>query len=247
VVGSASEDSDDDQEPEISIDQDIIIAAPIWHDWAKPMVFQWNADGSEFEELNFGGNGTTDLFGSPGSSKTGGHHIIGVAEAMKRGLPPAFVIAQACAHSSPTLGNEYKVVNWLRAAAIMAQIDPVAAGYLYKDNSGRFRLPPLRKLGALDLTGNTLLQTNLLVEYTLHNLSDADFTFSIPSVTTVEVILQAVAPGFGFNPADPNSNNAFRNPVLSYLGAERLLIKYGNGGLDAVRAEIHKLQLAKII
>jgi hypothetical protein len=248
--GSASEHSEGDhadQKPEISIDPDIIVAAPIWHDWAKPIVFQWNADGSEFQELNFGGNGTSDAFGSPGNSKTGGHHIIGLAEAMKRGLPPDFVIAQACAHSNPTLGNEYKVVNWLRAAAIMAQIDPVAAGYLYKDNSGRFRLPPLRKLGDLDLTGKTLLQTNLLAEYTLHNLSDADFTFSIPAVSTVEVILQTVAPGFGFNPADANYNHAFRNPVLTYLGAERLLIQYGNGGLDAVKAEIQKLQSAKII
>jgi hypothetical protein len=24
------------------------IGAPLWHDWAKPIVFQWNADGSEF-------------------------------------------------------------------------------------------------------------------------------------------------------------------------------------------------------
>jgi hypothetical protein len=249
VVGPASGLSRGDSEgkSDIVIEQDVIIAAPIWHDWAKPIVFQWNADGSEFQELNFGGNGTRDAFGSNGNSKTGAHHIIGLAEAMKRGLPPEFVITQACAHSSPTLGNEYKVVNWLRAAAIMAQIDPIAAGYLYKDSAGRFRLPPLRKLGDLDLTGKTLAQTNLLVEFTLHNLSDADYTFSVPAVTTVEVILNAVAPGFGFNPSDPNYNNAFRNPVLSYLGAERLLIEYGNGGLAAVKAEIQKLRSAKVI
>jgi hypothetical protein len=245
--GSPSTHSKRDRQPEIWIDQDTIIAAPIWHDWAKPIVFQWNADGSEFQELNFGGNGTNDSFGGPGNSKTGAHHIIGLAEAMKRRMPPDLVITQACAHSAPTLGNEYKVVNWIRAAAIMAQIDPVAAGYLYKDSSGKLRLPPLRKLGDLDLTGKTPTQTNLLVEYTLHNLSDADYTFSIPAVTTVEVILQSVAPGFGFNPSDANYNNAFRNPVLSYLGAERLMIEYSNGGLDTVKAEIQKLRSAKII
>jgi hypothetical protein len=32
----------------IFIDQDVIVGAPIWHDWAKTMVFQWNSDGSEF-------------------------------------------------------------------------------------------------------------------------------------------------------------------------------------------------------
>ena len=36
---------------DISIDQDLIIAPPIWHDWAKTIVFQWNADGTEFQEL----------------------------------------------------------------------------------------------------------------------------------------------------------------------------------------------------
>src|SRR5215475_2037046 len=118
----------------VFIDQDVIVAAPIWHDWGKSIVFQWNADGSEFPELNFGGNGVTDgLGGTAGNAKTGAHHIISVAESMSRGLSPAFVITQASAHSNPTSGNEYKVVNWIRAAAIMAQIDPVARGYLMVD------------------------------------------------------------------------------------------------------------------
>ena len=83
------------QTAEIMIDHDIIIAAPIWHDWAKTIVFQWTASGSEFPELNFGGNGKTDSYGGSGDSKTGGHHLIGLAETIKRGLPPAFVVAQA--------------------------------------------------------------------------------------------------------------------------------------------------------
>jgi len=35
------------------------------------------------------------------------------------------------------------VVKWLRSAAIIAQKDPVAWGYLTKDEHGRIRLPPL--------------------------------------------------------------------------------------------------------
>jgi hypothetical protein len=132
-----------DEHADIFLSQDVMIAAPIWHDWAKPMVFQWNSDGSEFLELSFGGNGTTDNYGSTGNSKTGDHHLISVAEAMKRGLPPDLVIAQASAHSHTTSDNEYKVVNWLHAAAIIAQIDPVAQGYLTLDAQGRLRLPPL--------------------------------------------------------------------------------------------------------
>src|SRR5215813_8585101 len=119
VQGKGGHDDDRDAS-DIFIDEDLIIGAPLWHDWAKPMVFQWNANGTEFIELNFGGTGTGDGFGgAAGDSRTGGHHIITIAEEMARGLNPAFVITQASAHSAPTGGNEYKVVNWLRAAAII--------------------------------------------------------------------------------------------------------------------------------
>jgi hypothetical protein len=224
----------------IGINQDIIVGAPLWHDWAKPIVFQWNADGTEFQELNFGGNGSTDNYGAAGDSRTGGHHILGIAEAMKRGLSPAFVITQASAHSAPTSGNEYKVVNWLRAAAIIAQIDPVQCGYLTKDKNGNYRLPALRELGDVDLLAAG--QTNILVEYELHNLSDADFTFSGPAVAGIQVVLADVAPSFGFDPTDTTRyNTKFRNKVLSNFTAEHLFIIYTNRGRDGVKAEIQKL------
>jgi hypothetical protein len=248
VVKLSDDPSDTDQSADVFISTDIIIAAPLWHDWAKAMVFQWNSDGTEFKELNFGGNGTTDNYGAAGDSRTGGHHIIGVAEAMKRGLPPDFVITQASAHSAPTSGNEFKVVNWLRAAAILAQIDPLAQGYLSVDTQGNLRLPPLRQLGSLNLNAATPSQTNLLVEYALHNLSDADFTFTGPAVSEVQVLLQTLAPQFGYDPnATALYNNHFRNPVLSYLSGERLLILYGNGGLDRVKSEVNKLRQQGII
>ena len=227
----------------IFIDEDLILAAPLWHDWGKPMVFQWNANGSEFTELNFGGFGATDNNGLPGDSRTGGHHIIGVAEAMARGLSPAFVITQASAHSAPTGGNEYKVVNWLRAAAIIAGIDPVAKGYLMVDKAGHFRLPALRQLAnPVDLANAG--QTNVLAEYALHNLSDADFTYSGPAVVAVNAILQTLAPEFGYDPADANYLLTFRNPVFSFLTAERLMILYSEKGSDGVRSEVQKVRNA---
>lgn len=217
------------------IDQDIIIAAPIWHDWAKTIVFQWNADGSEFKELNFGGNAIN-------GTATGGHHIISIAESIARGLSPAFVIAQASAHAAPTLGNEPKVVNWLRAAAILAQVDPVAAGYLTVDANGAYRLPALRKLGD-GVNLNAAGQTNVLPEYTLHNLSDGDFTFSIAAAADAATLIAAVAPSYGFDPADvARYNTRYRNPVFAHLSQERLTIEYANGGLDAVRRELDALR-----
>jgi hypothetical protein len=235
------------REGDVRIDRDVILAAPIWHDWAKMMVFQWNADGTEFSELNFGGSGTNDNFGAPGDSRTGGHHIMSIAETMARGLSPLLVITQASAHSAPSLGNEYKVVNWLRAAAILAQVDPLARGYLVMDGNGHLRLPPIAALGRgvnLPAAG----QTNLLVEYQIHNLSDADFVNSIPAVTQVQVLLQQIAPTFGYNPADlTRYNNFFRNVVLAYLSPERLMMIYDKQGLDELVEEVSKLRRLHVI
>jgi hypothetical protein len=216
---------------DVAVVEDVMLAAPLWHDWAKAIVFQWNADGSEFAELHIGG--------------TGGHHIIGVAETMKRGLPADFVVTQVSAHAGPTEGNEPKVVGWLRAAALIARIDPVAKGYLRVDASGELRLPIVRALGSLDL--NAAGRTNLLVEYVLHNLSDADWILAEPAVDLAELFLHTLAPDFGIDPSSADYLNRFRNPVLTYESAERLLMLYGNGGIGAVRAELARLRAHGII
>ena len=126
------------------------------------------------------------------------------------------------------------------------KLTPFAAKYLSRDTQHNLRLPPLRQLGDLDL--NAAGQTNLLVEYALHNLSDADFVFTIPAITIEQVILKAIAPEFGYDPADVSRyNNGFRNPVLTYLSAERLLMLYGNKGLSGVKADVQKLREQSIL
>ncbi|MDQ2711484.1 MAG: hypothetical protein M3Y24_04485 [Acidobacteriota bacterium] len=222
-----------------AIDEDVILAAPVWHDWGKMLVFQWNADGTEFEELSFGGTGKNDKFGDVGDSRTGAHHIISLAEAMARGLPPLLVITQASAHAAPTLGNEFKVVNWLRAAAILARIDPVTKGYLAKDAAGKFELPAvkMKNVNATDF-----------IEYQIDNLSDADFVNAIPAARLADMLLQKVAPQFGYDPAIVAAyNNRFRNVVLSRLSAEGIELKYDNLGLEGLITEIKGLQRAKVI
>ena len=129
----------------------------------------------------------------------------------------------------------------------MAQVDPVARGYLVTDGNGHLRLPPIAALGQgvnLPAAG----QTNLLVEYQIHNLSDADFVNSIPAVTQVQVLLQQIAPTFGYNPADVTRyNNFFRNVVLAYLSPERLMMIYDKQGLDEVVEEVGKLRRLQVI
>ncbi|WP_298877721.1 hypothetical protein [uncultured Bradyrhizobium sp.] len=231
---------------DLVINNDAILAAPMWHDWAKPIVFQWNADGSEFAEFNFGGNGETDADGAKGDSRTGAHHILGVAESMARDLPAPFIVIQASAHSAPTLGHEYMVVNWLRAAAIIAHVDPIARGYLVKDASGHLRLPPARTTDNIDFLAAKL--GNLSAETVIHNLSDADYIFAGPAVTAAVAILTKLAPDYGFDAADTAKfNNGFRNPALSYLSAERILIRYNHDGLAGVRHDLDALKKAKAI
>jgi hypothetical protein len=230
------------------LNEDVILAAPLWHDWAKSIVFQWNADGSEFREFNFGGDGQSDAFGAAGDSRTGGHHIMSVAESMARRLAPDMVIAQASAHSTPTNGNEYKVVNWLRAAASMARIDPVAAGYLHRDAAGDLRLPPLRHVGDVNLETAAPPQLNFLPEYVIHNLSDADFILTGPVVTESETILAALAARYGYDPADVTRYNwSYRNVALAQLSAERIAFVYQRGGLAAVQAELDVLHARGVI
>jgi hypothetical protein len=212
-----------------AIDEDLVLAAPAWHDWAKTFVFQWNVDGTEFQELKFGGQGKNDNFGKAGDSRTGAHHILGLAETMARGLPPALVITQASAHAAPTLGNEYKVVNWIRAAAIIARVDPIAKGYL-RNSDGHLRLPDMR------------------IEYQIHNLSDADFVNSIPAVALADSLLKQMASRFGYDPANvADYNNRFRNVVLAHLGAERIEMIDAEAGISGVVAEVEKLRKAKVI
>lgn len=235
-------------DPDLFIDRDIAVGTPIWHDWAKTMVFQWNADGSEYTEMNFGGNGKTDVWGAPGSTKTGGHHLIGLAESMARGMPPVFLLSQASAHGAPTAGAEQNVVNWVRTAGFMTGIDPVERGYLMKDALGRLRLAPVRQLGSIDILASLPNQSNLLYEYVLQNLSDADYTFTGPAVVQSELILRTLAPQFGYDPAEASRyNTAYRNPVLTHLSAERVLILYANGGIGRVEAEVGRLKAAGLV
>ena len=201
--------------PDLTIEEDLLIAAPIWHDWAKTIVFQWKPDGTETGRVNH--------------RRDCAHHILSLAETMKRGLPPDLIVVQASAHAAPVLGNESKVVNWIRAAAMIAQVDPVAQGYLSPKRSGNAHSEVSHR--GLD-----------------PNLSDADFVVSIPAVTTVDTILKQLAHEFGFDPADPGRyNNRFRNRVLSQLTAERILIIYTNAGVDGIRAEIKRRTYSKHI
>lgn len=110
-----------------TVDRDTVVAAALYHDIMKTVVFQWNDDGTIFDETPI--------------AATGGHHVLSGAEAIARGRSARFVITLLSAHAAPSLGDETKVATWCRAAAIVAGVDPVDYGLLRKDGS-QFVLAP---------------------------------------------------------------------------------------------------------
>lgn len=199
-----------------AINVSIALAAPLWHDIHKVTVMQWNDDGSELPERTI--------------ADTGGHHPVSGAEAIVRGLPPEFVVAMLSAHDPPSTvksnANEtglQRLVNYIRAASIIAHVDPVQAGLLKRADDGSY----------------TLLKQPAQIEGTINHLSDHDFVFSGDSAAILIQTLKNLAPGYGIDPAgEPARYNLFRNTIFSQVPDMRLYGYLQTGGEAAVKAII---------
>jgi hypothetical protein len=143
-----------------TIDRDTVIAASLYHDIMKTAVFQYREDGTLFDEAVI--------------AQTGAHHILSGAQAIAHGRSPHFVTTLLSAHAAPSLGDEKHVVDWCRAAAIVAGVDPVAYGLVKPDGSG-FKL-------AADPAP---------VEAFISYLSDHDYVLSVHAAEVVNAKLNA--------------------------------------------------------
>lgn len=142
------------------LDRDIIIASQALHDLHKPWVFQWQEDSTCRKESTLAGQGA--------------HHVLGIAESIYRKLPPAIVVAQACAHNHPgSATDEAEVVSWIKAACLIADQDPIGEGFLAKDG---ITLPLPR------------LQENFIT-----HLGDHDWVLSGPALKWTLPTLQNIA------------------------------------------------------
>lgn len=156
-------------------------AGVLWHDWAKRLMLHWSDNGIVSYESPIAG--------------TSGHHIIGVAEAMARGLPAREILVQVCAHQSPSNETDAKVIGWIKAAAIIARVDPVAKGYL-KAGGAAFEVRP---------------------ECRFNNMADGNWVYGVPAARHAKAMILRLAPEVGRKPDD----RAFLEYALSYYGAER--------------------------
>jgi len=198
------------------LDASIATAAPLWHDLHKATVMQWTDDGSELVEQTI--------------ADTGGHHPLSGAEALVRGLPADFVVAMLSAHdpasNATTTGSNQvdvdRLVNYIRAAAMIARIDPVQQGLLNFDG-----------------TKYTLVQNPPRVEGLINHLSDHDFLLSGDSLARLVKELTAIAADYGIDAAaTPARFNLFRNLVFSQVADMRLYGHLVAGGRAAVKAVI---------
>lgn len=191
----------------MDLSYDAAVGGELLHDLHKPWVFAWQPDGASRKEETL--------------AKTGEHHVLSLAESMKRGLPREVVVAQACAHEHPgTPAGEALVVGWIRAAAIIAGVDPVENGFLSKDGA---HLPqPTRAEG-----------------FVVH-LADHDWVLSSPACQwSVPVLLEIAATEYGLK--DAAHLNAFRNYVFANLSAMRIWGLYAAGGKDAVAVDVRRI------
>lgn len=142
------------------LDRDAVIASQALHDLHKPWVFQWQADGSSRTEMALAG--------------TGEHHPYSVAESIYRGLPPQIVVAQACAHNHPGWEkDETGPVNWIKAGACLAGVDPVKAGLLAS-------------------SGKTLPLPRSMENFVCH-LGDHDWILTVPAAKWLIPVLADIA------------------------------------------------------
>lgn len=205
--------------PGMRINNDFVIAAPLWHDAMKVVVFQWKDDESELPELTIAG--------------TGAHHILGIAEALHRRLPPRLVIAIAAAHGSPGFEPSGKIVDWIEAAAVLTHIDPVEYGVLQKSP-------------VTDPESKWTLPWPTFPEATINNLSDGDFVLSVPAAHhSLDVLREIARSELMMKDADLRGQpfNHFRNQVFSQLTQERFYSVWSEGSWPAVQKELRRLGL----
>jgi hypothetical protein len=186
------------------LDRDIVVGSQILHDLHKAWVFQWGEDGESRTEKPLGG--------------TGEHHPYSVAESFYRGLPPEFVVAQACAHNHAGWEkDEEGPVNWITSAAILLGVNPV-------------------EKGLLDASGKTLPVPRRMEGFVCH-LGDHDWILTVPAAKWLIPEMQKIAAAkYGMSDADLKGKkfNQFRNYVFSQATIMTLYNLYSTKGHDAL-------------
>jgi hypothetical protein len=192
-----------------ALDRDTVVVSQMLHDLHKPWVFAWSESGASRPEQTLAG--------------TGEHHVLSLAESLARGIPSGVVVAQACAHNHPgSEKDEADPVAWLKAAAVLAGVDPVKAGLLAP-------------------SGDTLPLPRRMEGFVCH-LGDHDWVLSVPAGKwSIAALAELARERYGIVDDKSARFNAFRNYVFSQATMMELYQTLAASGKDGLAKAVASL------
>ena len=212
----------------VPANRDLPVAALLVHEYPKVWLYQWQNDASWLEEPRTVYDDTWHA-----------HCIYVTAELMHRRFDSRIVMAMAAAHQLSALeasmdgrnvvakwrGLE-RVAHFIKAAAIMAQVDPVDYGLLERHQ------------------GELVLAPQPAEQWVTH-LADMNWPYAMGGahLSTYPMLKQIAADDFGFSDADLAGRpfNQLKNYVWSQLGQIALYEVLVREGFDAARRTINRL------
>ena len=212
----------------LPINRDLPVASLLVHEYPKVWLYQWLDDGSWLEEPRTVYDDTWHA-----------HCVYVTAELMYRRYDSRIVMAMAAAHQMSMLDASMDgrdvVANWIgldrvahfiKAAAIMAQVDPVDYGLLERKN------------------GDLVLATQPAEQWVVH-MADMNwpYTMGAAHLYTWPMLKQIAGDALGVSSADLAGKpfNQIKNYVWSQLGQIPLYEIYVREGYDAVRATVERM------
>jgi len=212
----------------LPINRDLPVASLLVHEYPKVWLYQWLDDGSWLEEPRTVYDDTWHA-----------HCIYVTAELMHRRFDSRIVMAMAAAHQlsmlDASMDGRRVVTNWIglervahfiKAAAVMAQVDPVDYGLLERKN-GEMVLAPVP------------------AEQWVTHLADMNwpYTMGAAHLYTWPLLQQVAQDDLGVSQADLDGRpfNQFKNYVWSQLGQIPLYEILVREGFEAARATILRL------
>lgn len=195
----------------LKFNTDMVVFAQMAHDLSKTWLLEWQEDASCMSQYNI--------------AQTGAHHIFGLAESICHHLEPKTLFAQACTHLNP--GNQKAcqiICDFLRAAFIIADIDPVDYGLFDEEDKLTFDYKQM--------------------EFWFCYVGDHSVVFTVPSFKTVLKNLEILAQEeYNFHKEELHTSkfNKFRNYVLAQNTITILYKMLSEGDKKAFKKQVAKL------
>jgi hypothetical protein len=212
----------------VPANRDLPVASLLVHEYPKVWLYQWQSDGAWLEEPRTVYDDTWHA-----------HCIYVTAELMHRRFDARIVMAMAAAHQLSFLeasmdgrkvvtqwrGLE-RVAHFIKAAAIMAQVDPVAYGLLERRN------------------GDTVLAPQPAEQWITH-LADMNWPYAMGAghLYTYPLLKEIAESALGISERDLDSRpfNQVKNYVWSQLGQIALYEILVREGREAARGVVARM------